>query len=372
MEYDRFILLLGKKIGRDISNDESIELSDMLLKNEQFRKLHDQLLANSIILNTDNKETEASWYALFYKMKLEGKFSDDGEFDSIISEKNEAIFENADSVFKNKLNITWKTVSLMTLLLACIALVLGINFYKAEGPIVASDALINNIRTEKGSKTHLILPDGSKVWMNADSKLSYDFGAGNSNRTVFLQGEAYFDVAHNEKLPFIIKTGKFSIKVLGTAFNVKAYTADNIAETILYRGKIEVELVDKPGEVLTLKPNEKLVVKNSIVAADNSDLNNLMSSFEIKKLELSEGDSVSIENIWRNNILKFDNQRFELVANDLERHFDVVIHFEQEEIKDYKYSGVVGKESIDEILEYLSLSKKFNYIKKNDTIYIAK
>ncbi len=100
----------------------------------------------------------------------------------------------------------------------------------------------NVVATRKGSKTNLVLPDGTKVWVNADSRLSYGKNFGNQLREVYLEGEAYFDVAEDKRKPFIVHTNNIDVKVLGTAFNVRAYGNEVNTQTTLLRGSVEVML----------------------------------------------------------------------------------------------------------------------------------
>ena len=112
-----------------------------------------------------------------------------------------------------------------------------------------------------GSRTSLTLSDGTKVWLNAGSTLRFDNNFNNGHRKIYLEGEAYFDVTKNKKLPFIVKTSDIDLKVLGTAFNVKCYKEEGTIETTLVRGSIMIESKDASGKIETtiLKPNEKAI-----------------------------------------------------------------------------------------------------------------
>ena len=114
----------------------------------------------------------------------------------------------------------------------------------------------------QGSRTHLTLPDGTMVWLNAGSRLSYGKNYNTATREVNLTGEAFFDVAHNTQKPFLIHTARIDVQVLGTSFNVKSYPTDRTTEATLIRGSIEVSIKDRPSEKIILRPDEKLVVAN--------------------------------------------------------------------------------------------------------------
>ena len=115
----------------------------------------------------------------------------------------------------------------------------------------------------KGKRSLLTLPDGTRVWLNADTRLEYpDDFSGRAMREVFLEGEAFFDVVENKHQPFIVRTSSLSVKVLGTAFNVKSYDSDETIETTLVRGKVSIETnQNKTGEIITLLPHQQAVFK---------------------------------------------------------------------------------------------------------------
>src|SRR2546423_14261851 len=103
-----------------------------------------------------------------------------------------------------------------------------------------------------GSRSKLVLPDGSTVWLNAGSKLTYNKDFGNNIREVSLVGEAFFDVMHIPDVPFVIETPTAVVKVLGTSFNVKAYPNETTTETSVIRGRVEISPRQRPGEKFVL------------------------------------------------------------------------------------------------------------------------
>ena len=116
--------------------------------------------------------------------------------------------------------------------------------------------------TQKGSRSHIKLPDGTTVWLNAGSKLNYPRQFTGGKREVALEGEAFFDVAKDPDRPFTVRTKTFAIRVLGTEFNVAAYPDENKLETTLISGKVQVTMNEKPDQNIILAPNEKLTVIN--------------------------------------------------------------------------------------------------------------
>ena len=194
----------------------------------------------------------------------------------------------------------------------------------------------NEISIKSSSRTNLVLPDGTKVWLNASSELTYEKTYGNKLREVTLSGEAYFDVVKNKEKPFIIHTAKMDIKVLGTVFNVKCYPGEKTTETSLVRGSIEVTLKDRLEKIM-LKPNEKLIINNADEIAEKSKTVSRKvtpSKAVIEKpiislthLTLLPIDSTIVETAWVQNRLVFSSETFEEVVLKMERWYNVKIFY---------------------------------------------
>jgi ferric-dicitrate binding protein FerR (iron transport regulator) len=252
---------------------------------------------------------------------------------------------------------------------AVLVLVIGVTIALKYLSRHNSDAVATNeISTKKGSTSQVTLPDGTKVWLNSDSKISYPKDFDGKLREVSLVGEAYFDVIHNDKKPFIIHAGTMNITDLGTAFDVKYYPTDETVETSLIRGKIEVTFTDKADKYI-LHPNDKLVIRNNQAQITNGGTT--APKIEIDNVSRTP-DSVVYEIAWMQSKLAFNNETLENIANSLERRFDVTIQFKDEEVKSYTYTSIYEDESLDKILEYLSLSKYFSYTRNGKIITIGK
>jgi ferric-dicitrate binding protein FerR (iron transport regulator) len=240
----------------------------------------------------------------------------------------------------------------------------------------------NEISTKNGSKTSLVLPDGTKVWLNASSELTYEKNYGNKLREVTLSGEAYFDVVKNKEKPFIIHTSKMDIKVLGTVFNVKCYPGEKTTETSLVRGSIEVTLKDRVEKIM-LKPNEKLIINN---ADDIAEKNKIISRkvapsktitekpiISLTHLTMLPVDNTIIETAWVQNRLVFSSETFEEVVLKMERWYNVKIFIMDESLKEERLTGNFEKETIADALNALKLTTKFSYnIVNNNSIQIYK
>jgi transmembrane sensor len=233
----------------------------------------------------------------------------------------------------------------------------------------------NTISTNLGSKSKIQLPDGTQVWLNADSRLTYNESFHGPLREVHLTGEAYFDVAKDKEHPFIIHTAAIDLKVLGTAFNVRSYANEKQTEATLIHGSLEITLHNSPDKKIILKPNEKLIIRNNqfiaahdkVVASTNEEDATMMV---LSRIHFQKEDSTANEILWTKNKLVFDDENLENVALKIERWYDVSVIITDEKLKQTHYSAVFEDESLQEVMEALRLTGNFKYTinKKEVTI----
>jgi transmembrane sensor len=229
-----------------------------------------------------------------------------------------------------------------------------------------SSAQTQTLVAEKGSKTRTILPDGSSVWLNADSHVTYSENSSANTREVKLDGEAYFDVVKDAKRPFIVHVADYDIKVLGTLFNVKSYPDDKTIETTLIRGLVQVtKHNEKKQKPIFLHPNEKLIVEkfaaNHEVQLPNIQSNIVEKNYIIKPLDSSLKEPERIETAWVYNRLEFNGDNFEELAGKLERWYNVIIIFDDNAVKDLHLHGSFENETIEQALAALKIATPFNY-----------
>ena len=231
---------------------------------------------------------------------------------------------------------------------------------------------LNTVTTKPASKVKQQLPDGTQVWLNGNSQLTYstaDFGK--TKREVVLTGEAFFDVVRNEKVPFIIHAINVNITVKGTAFNVKAYPRQKNVETSLIRGLIEITTKQDPERKIIVKPNEKIIIpevenEKSVPVPDNNQ-----ALYSIARLQ-KDDHQVIAETAWMQSRLEFDNEPFEQIAPKMDSWYSVSIHFTDSAIAARRFSFVIEKESLQQTLEALKLSSPFSYRMKGSEIWISK
>ena len=233
---------------------------------------------------------------------------------------------------------------------------------------------ISQVTTKAGSRMRVQLPDGSSVWLNASSYLSYGQEFGRTIREVNLTGEAFFDVVKDASRPFIIHTKTIDVKVLGTRFNIKAYPDEATTETSLLKGSVEVTIKNRNNQKMNLKPNQKIVVTNNMIVAGSEEKAPVAQALVfLQPLTYYPTDSAITETAWVNNILRFqENETFGEVALKMERWYGVTIHFADEEVAGYRIYGSFTKETISQALEALHFGFKFNYKIEGNDITITK
>lgn len=229
----------------------------------------------------------------------------------------------------------------------------------------------NIIATQRGSRTTVQLSDGTKVWLNADSKIYYDEPFKSNVREVQLEGEAFFDVKKDSSRPFIIHTSVIDIKVLGTTFNVKSYKNESETETALISGRVEVSIKGSPEKKIILRPNEKLIVKHpsSPDTVENSkETGNAL--LVVKALRKDPVYKNSPELLWMDNKLVFDGETLEGVCKKLERWYNVKITIQDETLKRGAYTAIFDGETLQNVLTALKLADGIDFSIHNNEVLI--
>lgn len=214
-----------------------------------------------------------------------------------------------------------------------------------------------SVMAPMGSKAITFLPDGSKVWLNAGSKIVYSIGGNKKEREVMLTGEAYFDVARDQKKPFIVEAEGLIVKVHGTQFNVKAYPEERSVETTLVEGSVSVNSKDNPSDIVTLKPNEQVLF---FKATDDRR----------ESLVVTRGIDSERFTLWINDRLQITGETLGSLAVMLERKYDVKIHFEIPALKELRFTGYIENETIEQVLEMIKISSSVDYRMKEREIWL--
>jgi len=224
------------------------------------------------------------------------------------------------------------------------------------------------VTTPLGSRSYLILPDKSQVWLNAGSTLTYSKEFGGKSREVKLKGEAFFKVKSNKSKPFVVSTKYMDVRALGTSFNVKAYDEDQFAVATLIEGSIKVE--SNNGEKkfsYSLVPNHNIVVPsstqhsavqkgNSLAAERQQAINEIKPRIEVKSVP----NTKSIIS-WKDLLWTIEGVDLKSLAILLERRYNIKIHLTTELLKDYKFTGIIKNETLEQVLQYLRFTTPLKY-----------
>lgn len=221
-------------------------------------------------------------------------------------------------------------------ILSCISLGFFAKSQIEENKLAKLHQIVTKANND-GVKSHFILSDGTKVYLNSDSKLEFPKVFHGEERRVSLTGEAFFEVSHHKDMPFVVEVGDSEIKVLGTSFN--ANHRDELSVALL-TGKVEVG--DKSGNRIFLEPNEILVKDHE------------------GKFNKSFFDPNEIIG-WKDNYLVFNDEKFEAVLSKLKRWYNVEIEVVGKVGDSWSYSGIYHKESLQHVLEGISITSNFSY-----------
>ncbi len=220
-----------------------------------------------------------------------------------------------------------------------IGLVFGIIFSIKQG---ANNIITQNISTPYGGKTHFSLSDGTEVWLNSGSTISYP-SRFSDTRYVILTGEAYFKVAHDSH-PFIVSGNFGEVEVLGTEFDVKAYEGEAFSTTLV---KGSVLFRSNQNKKVILKPGSQVI-------------------FESNKITTKQVET-EVYTSWKDGKLIFKEEPLRNIVSRLERWYNIHIDLEGEEIKNLKYTGTIEFESFSEILELIKVTTPIEYSFNRDT-----
>lgn len=203
--------------------------------------------------------------------------------------------------------------------------------------------LFNTIEIPKGGQYQITLPDGTKVWLNASSSLRYPLTFPGQERKVELQGEAYFEVAKNKDKPFKVHTDQEVVQVLGTHFNVNAYTDELFTKTSLLEGSVKVTAAHSKAEV-TIRPGQQSIISTHA------------QKFKIKNIDLDEAVA------WKNGYFIFDDESLESVLRKISRWYDVDIEYQDIDPSKLSFSGTLSKYSnASKVLRKLELTGSVHF-----------
>ena len=332
-------LIILHYLQKTISDEEMRILMDWLKEKEEnktlFFQTKDVFELHSNGLYPTKEYIQESKERLFSKIR---KTEEAKAEESSMSRKREARI----SFFKY-----------MAIAVVAIGLTLGVQHLLTPEEIIT----YTELDIESGPRMgHITLPDGTKAFLNASTKLRFPDKFEKNSRVVYLDGEAFFDVISNEKAPFIVHSSKQRIRVLGTKFNVMDYTEDDYAITTLVSGKIDLATIDETGEAtktMELHPDQQVFYSrtNKHIALSNikTDMNR----------------------IWVNKIYHFKNEPLKMITSRLEKLYGVKISILNETLKDTEFTGTfkLGQD-LNEVLSIINFERLFTYERTENEIFI--
>jgi transmembrane sensor len=273
----------------------------------------------------------------------------------------------------------WIAVASFLLLITGTVLYFGLNRKTAATPVAPTV-----VAAKRGVRSFMELPDGSKLWLNAGSKVVFSDNFSAGKRELTLSGEAFFDVKHDELHPFIIHMGRLEVRVLGTSLNVRAYPGDSTIETTLIKGKVEVGVTGDPSSSILLHPNEKVIIPTRsalVVTAAGKQLPDIAQPgstgypgstvrFVRRPLVPDQTDGTITETSWVNNKLVFRKETLSGLAARLERWYDVKIVFDSHRYQGDSISGTFRDASLGDVMHALQITAGFRYHIEKDTVRI--
>ncbi|WP_291596328.1 FecR family protein [Bacteroides sp.] len=336
---------------------------------EEEKKHIDELIANYLTggLDENNLSELKAWIAAsaenetYFIQQREVWFSAVSREAASIYNKNKAFDTFRERIHSSKkeqkpfrqgfrLSAMWRYAAVVAVIIA----VGYLSYWRGEVNVKDTFADIS-VEAPLGSKTKLYLPDGTLVWLNAGSRMTYSQGFGVDNRKVELEGEGYFEVMRNEKIPFYVKTKDLQLRVLGTKFNFRDYPEDHEVVVSLLEGKVELNNMLKSEKEAFLAPDERAILNKS---------NGLMTVESITASNASQ---------WTDGYLFFDEELLPDIAKELERSYNVKIHIANDSLNNFRFYGnfVRREQNIQEVLDALASTEKIQYKieERNITIY---
>jgi transmembrane sensor len=296
--------------------------------------------------------------------------------DSIRTSWEKVKKQTLDQAKDRKKVLTIRSGSRISLILKSAAFLLfffglGILFSMLINQDNKSESFITTIEAPKGGKSLLILEDGSRVILNAGSKIQYTKAYNVKDRYLNLVGEAYFQVKKNKNLPFKVYVLGYEVKALGTNFNVCAYPDDNFIRTTLVEGSVVItsknDLLGKRGQIV-LRPNQSVVIYTKPQLAENKNAIDVPKIETEKKYDLQDNINVEKYTSWKDKRWVFEKEYMADLAVKLERRYNVKIIFHDADLTRYKITGTLEDETLDQLLSAIRLTIPMNYKIEKDTV----
>ena len=375
--------LVIKFLAGESTEAESLLIDQWLNKKAENKEYFDEIeflwRASGINREISEEDKKNDWETIL------GRIGKTNEYHALKSRDKQAETHTASSI-KSR-DILNKFLKIAAIFILAFSFSWATFYFLNKRPGTGSLAY-NQIITTRGQKSQIILSDGTKVWLNSETIFKYPTAFNENQREVFLEGEAFFEVQKKDnKSPFLVNTADIYIKVLGTSFNVMAYSDEATVETTVVEGSVSVVrkgLKPSQDRNIILNPNQKVTFlkKGSRITLSEIEIDKptLVKSKELiqsisptdkDQILISSKVDIDLHTAWKEDRLIFRSETLENIAYKLERWYDVKIHIQDEELKNSRYTGKFAhKETLTQVMEILNLTTPINYSFKQNELYI--
>jgi transmembrane sensor len=332
MENERYLYLVTREITGEITPEEKGELEALLKVSPEYQER----------------------YKILDKFWRQEVYSDQStDTDEALKKVLSRINESDDTLPATKtfsLSVFYKLAAA-----AIVIIMIGIGVFVYQSYRTPAQIAMIDKYNGTGTRSMITLPDGTRVWLNAESKISYPEIFEGDKRDVHLSGEAFFNVSHDAEKPFYIHLNKAAIRVIGTSFNVKAYSNDEIIQTSVVSGK--VAFLSKPGDTKT---------SDSVFLLKNNKVTYSLATGDMR----TETTNTLDDREWINGKLIYKSETLESITRQLARNFGKKVTINDPKVGQYRFTGTFDESSLDEIMRYLAMTRPFKYTITEKTLVI--
>ncbi|MBV8252818.1 MAG: FecR domain-containing protein [Chitinophaga sp.] len=341
MDQEKLYALLAREMAGQLSEKEASDLQQLLQRYPDAGYIREVFSQNWSPVSNQYTSTQVQQLLEKHQSRLQEAMAE-----TIITPEEEV----PRKVWKLYLGIA-----------ASLLMLISVGFYFFQPKRIKATAALAQLVTSKRTRSQILLPDGSRVWLNAGSKLDYpEQFEPHKPREVNLEGEAFFVVASDAERPFRVHTKTFHVRVLGTSFNVRAYPMEDSAVTTLVQGAVEVVLDNNTKQVVALRPNEKLTIP---IHTTPAEIHNTPVPLPQKAKLVLVQDSIITETAWVQNKLAFKHLQLEKVTAMLEQWYGVEIDFRNNSKRNLFFTGVFEAENLEQVLNALEYTQSFSWEK---------
>lgn len=341
--------LLARYLSRECSIKERLEIERWLDENPDNRRLLErlELIWKSTKLRSEAEnyefDAESDWKSLRCRIKMDKQINMAGAVKKHKPEKSGIQYLKDQSAINSGFALFMRIAAVLILaaVIGVFTIQIGYDFFTAE----EEEPVLREIVMDKGQRVNIVLPDGTYMTLNADSKISIPETFHPNHREVFLtEGEAFFEVSSDPEWPFLVHTGKAVIRVLGTAFAIRSYPEDEEIRVVVSEGSVSLSsrLDESTGTALSAGQLGRFQsTDNRIVTEEVEDMDLFLS--------------------WINGFLKFKETTMKQVAVQLERKFNIEVEFTEPELEQLKLTAEIKGRAIHNVLNVISASLEISY-----------